>query len=113
MLVVEPERRFGLKQIIRHRWMSKWSASIEETFAIPNVEPAVLDTVVLTHMLQLPGLTTEIIVQSVRENRFDHIYAIYNLLVDKLSKKRKEQQNLQHHANLIYSRYVFFLCSFF
>lgn len=104
MLVVEPERRFGLKQIIRHRWMSKWSSTIDETFAIPNIEPAVLDTVVLTHMLQLPGLTTEIIVQSVSENRFDHIYAIYNLLVDKLSKKRKEQQNLQHHANLIYSR---------
>lgn len=81
------------------------------TCGTPNSDsgglPAVsgnLDNVVVTHMLQLPGLTVDMISQSVRENRYDHIYAIYNLLVDKLQAKRKEQQRLQHHANLAYSR---------
>lgn len=63
-----------------------------------------LDTTVVSHMLQLSGLTADMIAQSVHENRFDHVYAIYNLLVDKLNKKRKEQQRLQHHASLAYSR---------
>ncbi|XP_055916407.1 uncharacterized protein LOC129949155 isoform X2 [Eupeodes corollae] len=109
MLVVEPDRRYTLKQIIKHRWLSEWSGDIETTSTATTrtqsvIEPSNLDSVVMTHMLQLPGLTADMIAQSVHENRFDKIYAIYNLLNDKLQEKRREQQRLQHHANLAYSR---------
>lgn len=128
MLVVEPERRYNLKQVIKHRWLSEWITEVEQecqqatqiftsysslimhgqnstvtpadcsitmplTTSIPN-----LDTVVVSHMLQLSGLTADKIAQSVHENRFDNIYAIYYLLYDKLQHKRREHQKLQQHA---------------
>jgi serine/threonine-protein kinase SIK3 len=52
-------------------------------------------------MMQIPGLTADLVAQSVHELRYDHIYAIYHLLCDKLEEKRKEQKRLQH---LAYSR---------
>lgn len=129
MLVVEPERRYTLKQIIKHRWLSEWATELncEDEYAASyhssnhsiqrsssstscnsdsanSAVPPQLDSVVMTHMLQLPGLTADMIAQSVHEKRFDKIYAIYNLLYDKLQQKRREQQRLQHHANLAYSR---------
>jgi serine/threonine-protein kinase SIK3 len=125
MLVVEPERRYGLRQIVNHKWIKKFNiqTALDEAstdseqstitskmvrgasaLAAVTNEQTNLDTIVMTHMLQLPGLTADMILQSVRENRFDNIYAIYYLLVDKLAQKRKEQALLQHHANLAYSR---------
>lgn len=107
MLVVEPERRMLVDQIARHRWMSAHTAYIEETReAMQCSEPTTLDTVVITHMLQLPNLTFDEIAESVHQRVFNHIYAIYNLLVDKLSTKRKEQQRIQYHATLTQSRYT-------
>lgn len=126
MLVVEPERRYTLKQIIKHRWLSEWIADVERecqqvsqpfassfntsssvdekpilfssqsgnTTSVPN-----LDSVVMSHMLQLSGLTADKIAQSVHENRFDNIYAIYYLLYDKLQQKRREHQKINQHAN--------------
>uniref|UniRef100_A0A1A9WJ88 Protein kinase domain-containing protein n=1 Tax=Glossina brevipalpis TaxID=37001 RepID=A0A1A9WJ88_9MUSC len=136
MLVVEPDRRYTLKQIIKHRWLSEWIHEVEQQCyeathsyvspsnplirsnsncssslsldansttttctAVPN-----LDTVVMTHMLQLSGLTADKIAQSVHENRFDNIYAIYHLLYDKLQQKRREYQKLQQHAKRVRSR---------
>lgn len=113
MLVVKPERRLTLHQISQHRWMSVHSSTIEETKEINNVEPVTLDSVVVGHMLQLPNLTFDEIAESVHQNSFNHIYAIYNLLVDKLAKQRKEQQRLQHHAGLAYSRYAKLLNVFY
>ncbi|KRG04456.1 uncharacterized protein LOC6579294 isoform X2 [Drosophila mojavensis] len=136
MLVVEPDRRYTIKQIIKHRWLSDWQAELQQEerldgSALPfgtagsqmqssslgssttslsggdGTEvsaPPQLDAVVMTHMLQLPGLTADMIAQSVHEQRFDNIYAIYNLLQDKLLQRRRENQRLQHHANLAYSR---------
>ncbi|XP_053673249.1 uncharacterized protein LOC128723521 [Anopheles nili] len=112
MLVVEPERRYSLKQIAHHQWLAQYNSipmlEAGESGVMPHHlhqrEPENLDTVVMTHMLQLPGLTADMIAQSVHESRFDHIYAIYNLLVDKLRQKRKEKGRLQHHASLAYSR---------
>lgn len=101
MLVVEPERRFSLLQISQHRWMSPFAGSMEETKQIISSKQVVLDSVVIKHMLELPNLTFDEIADSVNQNSYNHIYAIYNLLVDKLNTKRKEQQRLQHHA---YSR---------
>ncbi|XP_055532041.1 uncharacterized protein LOC129722550 isoform X2 [Wyeomyia smithii] len=105
MLVVEPEKRYTLKQIAHHKWLEMYNTiPILETGSYQQTESANLDTIVMTHMLQLPGLTADMIAQSVHENRFDHIYAIYYLLVDKLKQKRKEKSRLQHHASLAYSR---------
>ncbi|GAB0100785.1 Non-specific serine/threonine protein kinase [Sergentomyia squamirostris] len=105
MLLVQPERRYTLKQIARHPWMSQWTVMIEEVAAMGSTDPMNLDSVVMTHMLQLPGLTADMIAQSVHENRYDHIYAIYNLLVDKLQNKKREQQRLhQHGGGYIYPR---------
>ncbi|XP_055621707.1 uncharacterized protein LOC129765419 isoform X3 [Toxorhynchites rutilus septentrionalis] len=105
MLVVEPEKRYTLKQIANHKWLEVYNAiPMLDSGSYPITEGANLDTVVMTHMLQLPGLTADMIAQSVHENRFDHIYAIYYLLVDKLKQKRKEKSRLQHHASLAYSR---------
>ncbi|XP_064544254.1 uncharacterized protein Sik3 isoform X2 [Drosophila montana] len=135
MLVVEPDRRYTIKQIIKHRWLSDWQSELHQEerldanslpFGVAGgqlqssslgssttslsgadsseVSAPQLDAVVMTHMLQLPGLTADMIAQSVHEQRFDNIYAIYNLLQDKLLQKRRENQRLQHHANLAYSR---------
>nr|XP_019554258.2 uncharacterized protein LOC109423725 isoform X2 [Aedes albopictus] len=105
MLVVEPEKRYTLKQIANHKWLEMYNAiPMLEKASYLATEGANLDTIVMTHMLQLPGLTADMIAQSVHENRFDHIYAIYYLLVDKLKQKRKEKSRLQHHASLAYSR---------
>lgn len=107
MLVVEPERRYSLKQILQHRWMSCQLANAEEPFMEPvSDEPNALDTVVITNMLQLPNLTFDEIADSIHNQSFNHIYAIYNLLVDKLRAKRREQQRLQHHTNLAYTKWV-------
>jgi serine/threonine-protein kinase SIK3 len=46
-----------------------------------------LNAVVVEHMLRLPGLSSELVVLSVKQKRFDHISAIYNLLVDKLERQ--------------------------
>lgn len=117
MLLVQPERRYSLAQIAMHPWMvSNNQTSIINSGGVgggsaENCSPsanlggsASLDSVVVKHMQQLPGLTADMIVQSVLENRYDHIYAMYNLLVDKLHSKRREQQRLEHHATLAYSR---------
>ncbi|XP_034139448.1 uncharacterized protein LOC117590502 isoform X3 [Drosophila guanche] len=125
MLVVEPDRRYTIRQIIKHRWLSEWqselheeegttlpfaggsmsnSASSSSLSSVVDSSPPQLDSVVMTHMLQLPGLTADMIAQSVHEQRFDNIYAIYNLLLDRLQQKRRENQRLQHHASLAYSR---------
>lgn len=63
-----------------------------------------LDSIVVNNMLKLPKLTFDEIAESVHQNTFNHIYAIYYLLVDKLATKRKEQQRLQHHTSLGYSK---------
>lgn len=120
MLLVQPERRFSLSQISMHPWMvshnqsnsmggsGTTSSSISASSSDNNLGSGgfggVLDSVVVKHMQQLPGLTVDMIMQSVLENRYDHIYAMYNLLVDKLHAKRREQQRLEHHASLAYSR---------
>lgn len=109
MLIVEPDRRFTLKQIAKHKWLSQYNlVNALDLNAIGNVLlERSLDSTVVNHLMQIPGLTADTIAQSVQENRFDHIYAMYYLLVDKLIEKRKEQKRLQHHATMAYSRYIF------
>lgn len=103
MLVVEPERRYSLKHIAKHKWLMRYSlinlTELNDTLTL--VDNKNLDPLVINHMLQIPGLTADLVAQSVHESRFDHIYAIYHLLCDKLEEKRREQKRLQH---LAYSR---------
>lgn len=94
MLVVEPDRRYSLKQIARHKWLTRYNLInlTELNDSLTLVDTKNLDTEVINHMLQIPGLTADIVAQSVHELRYDHIYAIYHLLCDKLEEKRKEQK---------------------
>lgn len=102
MLVVEPERRYSLTQIARHKWLEMHNVCINEDLC-SMADHTNLDGTVMTHMLQLPGLSADLIAQSVHEERFDRIYAIYFLLVDKLLEKRNEQLRVMQH-NMAYSR---------
>ncbi|XP_034233875.1 serine/threonine-protein kinase SIK3-like isoform X2 [Thrips palmi] len=90
MLVLEPERRYSIRQILRHKWMTEGhppSVPPCEPIVDLDPEPEPLNKLVMEHMLQLPGLTSEMILQSIQERRFDHISAIYHLLVDKLEQR--------------------------
>lgn len=106
MLVVEPERRYSLKMIAKHKWLTSYNLinlmEINDSLS-SQIDTRNLDNVVINHMLQIPGLTADLVAQSVHESRYDHIYAIYHLLCDKLEEKRKEQTRLQH---LAYSRFA-------
>ncbi|XP_063632572.1 serine/threonine-protein kinase par-1 [Cydia splendana] len=98
MLVVEPEKRLSLRGVAKHRWLSTHHAGpgppapIDPSTGACTCHPAGVaatpsrDTV-LSHMLTLPGLTPDLIQQSVQEERFDHISAIYHLLMDKVQQR--------------------------
>lgn len=83
MLVVEPEKRLTMNQIAKHRWL----ADTPPVDTGPEQEQLQLNKTVIDHMLQLPGLNQNMILHSLKTNSFDHIYAIYNLLVDKLHQR--------------------------
>ncbi|XP_039751794.1 uncharacterized protein LOC120627810 [Pararge aegeria] len=100
MLVVEPERRLSLRGVARHRWLQahqpgpgpgRYDASQGACACHPAGAPAAAagarHDAVLARMLALPGLSHHHIQQSVQEERFDHISAIYHLLMDKLQQK--------------------------
>lgn len=102
MLVIEPDRRLSLTQISKHRWL----ANTIPVDTGPERELLPLNKTVIDHMLQLPGLNQTMILQSIQNNSFDHIYAIYNLLVDKLHQrtvnfqtKLSQRQQQQQHPN--------------
>lgn len=88
MLVVEPEKRLSLMQIAKHKWLS----NTPPVDTGPQRELQ-LNKTVIDHMLQLPGLNQNMIVHSIKNNTFDHIYAIYNLLVDKLHQRTMNFQS--------------------
>lgn len=93
MLVVDPDKRLTITQIVKHRWLS--DAPPVDTG--PERETQ-LNKTVIDHMLQLPNLSQAMIMQSLKNRTFDHIYAIYNLLVDKLHYRTMNFQTkvLQH-----------------
>ncbi|KAK9892496.1 hypothetical protein WA026_020486 [Henosepilachna vigintioctopunctata] len=82
MLVVEPDKRLTMAQIAKHRWLS----NVPPVDTGPDIELSPNKTVI-NHMLQLPNLTQTMILQSLKNKAFDHIYAIYNLLLDKLHQR--------------------------
>uniref|UniRef100_A0A1B6H4M6 non-specific serine/threonine protein kinase n=1 Tax=Cuerna arida TaxID=1464854 RepID=A0A1B6H4M6_9HEMI len=88
MLLVDPEKRLSVKQIQAHRWMSQVE-HMEEPLAQVGDDSPVLNNNIIDHMLQLPGLDKDAIVKSVVENSFDHVSAIYQLLVDKIERRNR------------------------
>ncbi|CAG9577109.1 unnamed protein product [Danaus chrysippus] len=98
MLVVEPERRLSLRGVARHRWLQAhqpgpgpgvYDASEGQCACHPSVtrEDARAHDAALARLATLPGLTLHHVQQSVQEERFDHISAIYHLLMDKLEQR--------------------------
>lgn len=94
-----------MMQIQRHRWMncaptpSPSEAAFEAdaaAFAAAQ-QSHQLNAIVVNHMLQLPNLTFDEIAESVHQQTFNHVFAIYHLLVDKLGAQRREEQRLQQH----------------
>ncbi|XP_045528753.1 uncharacterized protein LOC123717040 isoform X4 [Pieris brassicae] len=110
MLVVDPDRRLTLRAVGRHRWLRTHCNTLSaQTYELSDGHCAchigVNDTSsgassALAQMLTLPGLTHEIIQQSVEEERFDHISAIYHLLVDKHTRKEETAQIDSLESNL-------------
>ncbi|XP_076372235.1 serine/threonine-protein kinase SIK3-like isoform X2 [Tachypleus tridentatus] len=95
MLIVDPEKRFTIQQIVQHKWMQQGGPCPElETLigqrkmeALDENEP--INELIIQHMLQLPGISSEQIAKSVREKRFDDYSAIYHLLLDKLKSHQR------------------------
>nr|CAI5832664.1 unnamed protein product [Callosobruchus analis] len=83
MLVVDPDRRLSMQQIVRHRWLA--DAPPVDTGPDPDLHHP--NATVVEHMLQLPNLDHNVIMHSLKTRAFDHIYAIYNLLLDKLRQR--------------------------
>ncbi|KAF4519665.1 hypothetical protein B566_EDAN005002, partial [Ephemera danica] len=70
MLSVDPEKRLSIKHILQHRWMTQGGPDPwRERLLLCGMWPIMpevqtpLHSSVLEHMLQLPGLTADIIVQ--------------------------------------------------
>lgn len=84
MLVVDPDKRLTISQIVKHRWLSDAPVIDTGPADIADMPP---NKTVVEHMLQLPNLDQNMIAQSLRTHSFDHIYAIYNLLLDKLHQR--------------------------
>lgn len=58
MLVVDPDKRLTMSQIAKHRWL----ANTPPVDTGPDREMH-LNTTVIEHMLQLPGLNQNMIIQ--------------------------------------------------
>ncbi|XP_050426740.1 serine/threonine-protein kinase SIK3-like isoform X3 [Adelges cooleyi] len=100
MLVIEPEKRLSLNQIVSHKWMKQLTEPTTERLQV-DVSP-MMNTAIIELMLQLPGLDKDMIVNSVQQKKFDHVSAIYHLLVDKLGSTFTNQcsSNNQLFANV-------------
>ncbi|XP_067138239.1 serine/threonine-protein kinase SIK3-like isoform X2 [Centruroides vittatus] len=96
MLVVDPEKRYSLEQIKKHKWMreeSNNSEIITEKCNNAINEPDTINNVLVEYMEQMCGFTQQEIIQSVKEKNFDNISAMYHLLQDKISKQHKNHGN--------------------
>lgn len=89
MLVVDPEKRMTMQQIVKHKWLS----DAEPPLQLDMAEDQLLNNTVIDHMLQLPGLDRTVIQRSLEMHSFDHIYAIYHLLLDKLKRRTMNFQS--------------------
>ncbi|XP_011297559.1 serine/threonine-protein kinase SIK3 isoform X3 [Fopius arisanus] len=97
MLVVEPERRLSIIQILTHPWMGgdgltepePGGCSPETTLSQP------INQMVIENMLRLPGLDADTLLKSIQGNAFDHVSAIYHLLADRLEFSMQSLPSMQ------------------
>jgi len=54
-----------------------------------------LNQLVIENMLRLPGLNADTLLQAIKGNTFDHVSAIYNLLVDRLEPTMPNLPSIQ------------------
>ncbi|CAM1332153.1 SIK3 (predicted) [Pycnogonum litorale] len=97
MLKVDPVRRLNMNQIQNHRWMCEDKCDNQQFInlinqyndAVNDDEDDTINETVVEHMLKLPGVDRDSIVNSVQSRKFDHYSAIYYLLLDKLRKNER------------------------
>ncbi|XP_011635254.1 serine/threonine-protein kinase SIK3-like isoform X1 [Pogonomyrmex barbatus] len=97
MLVVEPDRRLSISQILEHSWMGEDGViELEPGGCNPDVSLSPpLNQLVIENMLRLPGLSADTLLQAIKGNTFDHVSAIYNLLVDRLEPTMPNLPSIQ------------------
>ena len=87
ILVLDPVKRYTVAQIKEHSWMYRetdddiYNGS-GSSMARSSSSTAVLDEHVLQAMKNL-GLDSEKTISSIQEEKYDHYYAIYHLLLEK------------------------------
>ena len=86
MLTVEPERRIGITDILKHPWMAGCIIPELESLNINDTDSleAPLNKVVIESMLSLPGMDADTLLRDIQHNAFNHISAIYNLLCEQV-----------------------------
>ncbi|XP_021963869.1 serine/threonine-protein kinase SIK3 isoform X2 [Folsomia candida] len=90
MLVVDSSKRLNIPQIFAHKWIAGHVLNGATPIRYEDKPSLCLDESIIDQMACLPGLTKDAILQSIQEERFDHICAIYNLL---LHEKLTEQES--------------------
>ncbi|KAG1714836.1 Serine/threonine-protein kinase SIK3 [Nymphon striatum] len=117
MLIVDPEKRYGMDQVHNHKWM-KMNSELDQYYSdllyISNLRIAdnleVINETVIKHMLELRGVDRNSVIDSVQNKRFDHHSAIYDLLLDKLKDENSlsllnppvmTQPHPHHHSSSI------------
>ncbi|XP_043288884.1 serine/threonine-protein kinase SIK3-like isoform X2 [Venturia canescens] len=98
MLVVEPERRLSISQILAHPWMGGDGITEPEPGGCSPEAPhsPQLNQVVIENMLRLPGLSADTLLNAVQGNAFDHVSAIYHLLADRLETTMPTLPSIQN-----------------
>ncbi|XP_074652388.1 serine/threonine-protein kinase SIK3-like isoform X2 [Tubulanus polymorphus] len=97
MLVIDPNKRLTMEEIIRHKWIQVGSTPddvkvfneiLEQYNNNTCSEPETINEVVLSHMESL-GINREETVKSVNKKAYDHLSAIYHIVLDKLKRHQK------------------------
>ncbi|XP_023317547.1 serine/threonine-protein kinase SIK3-like isoform X2 [Trichogramma pretiosum] len=118
MLMVDPSRRLSLRQILEHPWMGEMGREVLRQEALnqlkePPLDPPPPNKTVLRAMSKLPDVTDEMIIRSVNSKAFDHLAAIYALLlrqfteVSKKKKAGKEEKKAEEENEEIYRPYTY------
>ncbi|CAB0029630.1 unnamed protein product [Trichogramma brassicae] len=118
MLMVDPSRRLSLRQILEHPWMGEMGREVLRQEALnqlkePQLDPPPPNKTVLRAMSKLPDVTDEMIIRSVNSKAFDHLAAIYALLlrqfteVSKKKKAGKEEKKAEEEDEEIYRPYTY------
>ncbi|EDV26169.1 uncharacterized protein TRIADDRAFT_23373, partial [Trichoplax adhaerens] len=86
MLVIDPDRRYSIKQVKQHRWLAFSPKLRQKDYGKPAIDPATLNAYkekALQNMEKL-GIDKKKTMNSIANNAFDHYAAIFSFLVDKL-----------------------------